>query len=546
MLEKNKLKMSSSLESYVIPNCYSNKIKYEPNLLVITSERSVQIGRAIREKIYSLGLDKKINAAIFVDDGLGMQAITAKSLSNIKGYINYIILTHNDSSITKNNLKENNISSEYVFEVSKSDESNSVEEILKSSDLSGYYVYFTFAEKNSNLEYLKVIKEIKPEMVIIRADSSNLVKIETIIKGFPFRRMDYSFSGGEKLIFLVPILEEQNNYDTRLKDFIIKLIMSIKINKDDINDIIESYYNDIKMAFVHYTVDINPSSNYERLEYLGDPILKSVFGKYLLERFPLYEPSTLTKINSYYMSKDYQPELAEKLGLNEFIKVNEIPVTRSISEDVFEAFNGALFYYGEKVRIGLGYYIVSKLLESLFSSIDINLNKIDKPKSVIEEYSRALGIVPPRVLEYCTDDYTISIQLEWRDDVVEFFNKNGIKIGKILAVAEDNSKTVARDKAYEKALENIIKYGINRDWINKHKKEKRDKELSILIDKFENIYQKMGYVSYMFKETNRGDRTQKTMMLIAKKKDGKMDILSISSSSTDNDAKKSALKKFLS
>ena len=538
--------MSSSLESYVIPNCYSNKIKYEPNLLVITSERSVQIGRAIREKIYSLGLDKKINAAIFVDDGLGMQAITAKSLSNIKGYINYIILTHNDSSITKNNLKENNISSEYVFEVSKSDESNSVEEILKSSDLSGYYVYFTFAEKNSNLEYLKVIKEIKPEMVIIRADSSNLVKIETIIKGFPFRRMDYSFSGGEKLIFLVPILEEQNNYDTRLKDFIIKLIMSIKINKDDINDIIESYYNDIKMAFVHYTVDINPSSNYERLEYLGDPILKSVFGKYLLERFPLYEPSTLTKINSYYMSKDYQPELAEKLGLNEFIKVNEIPVTRSISEDVFEAFNGALFYYGEKVRIGLGYYIVSKLLESLFSSIDINLNKIDKPKSVIEEYSRALGIVPPRVLEYCTDDYTISIQLEWRDDVVEFFNKNGIKIGKILAVAEDNSKTVARDKAYEKALENIIKYGINRDWINKHKKEKRDKELSILIDKFENIYQKMGYVSYMFKETNRGDRTQKTMMLIAKKKDGKMDILSISSSSTDNDAKKSALKKFLS
>jgi len=56
----------------------------------------------------------------------------------------------------------------------------------------------------------------------------------------------------------------------------------------------------------------------------------------------------------------------------------------------------------------------------------------------------------------------------------------------------------------------------------------------------------MGYVSYMFKETNRGDRTQKTMMLIAKKKDGKMDILSISSSSTDNDAKKSALKKFLS
>ena len=89
--------------------------------------------------------------------------------------------------------------------------------------------------------------------------------------------------------------------------------------------------------------------SYERLEYLGDSILRHAIGKYLFIRYPDEEEGFLTTNRSKMENKFALSDLARKLGMQNYAVIAkniELANGRTsyvtLTEDIFEAFIGAL------------------------------------------------------------------------------------------------------------------------------------------------------------------------------------------------------------
>ena len=116
-----------------------------------------------------------------------------------------------------------------------------------------------------------------------------------------------------------------------------------------------------KRAFTHESYNVEPDENYETTEWLGDQFVGSAFCKYLYSVLPknLITERNLTLFNNYYMSKNFQPQLARKLGLSDFVRLGKAaPIFQKIEEDIFESFFGALVDIADnKLGQGVGYVL---------------------------------------------------------------------------------------------------------------------------------------------------------------------------------------------
>ena len=76
----------------------------------------------------------------------------------------------------------------------------------------------------------------------------------------------------------------------------------------------EDYY---KIAFTHssYATVHGLKYDYERLEFLGDAVLKMAASKYLFEKYPEYNEGFLTKIRSFLVSDNIIENARLILGL---------------------------------------------------------------------------------------------------------------------------------------------------------------------------------------------------------------------------------------
>jgi ribonuclease III len=91
------------------------------------------------------------------------------------------------------------------------------------------------------------------------------------------------------------------------------------------------------------------TESYERLEYLGDGIIRHAIGKYLFTRYQKEKEGFLTTNRSKMENKDALSDLAKKLGIQNYAVISrqmEMGNSRSsyvtLTEDLFEAFVGAL------------------------------------------------------------------------------------------------------------------------------------------------------------------------------------------------------------
>ena len=76
----------------------------------------------------------------------------------------------------------------------------------------------------------------------------------------------------------------------------------------------------LKIAFTHpsYTKEneLPSTENYERLEFLGDAVLKLVTSNLLYKKYPDYSEGDLSKIRSILVSDQTLSQIAKKIGLN--------------------------------------------------------------------------------------------------------------------------------------------------------------------------------------------------------------------------------------
>lgn len=163
-----------------------------------------------------------------------------------------------------------------------------------------------------------------------------------------------------------------------LKRYLIKFIP-----ENDVKKLLKpSSYRTFKKAFTHSS--INNISNYEVLELLGDAKLKSGFIQYLYERNPtITSPEIFTVLYGYFLSKNSLSYLSKKQNFDKYIITNT-EISKSIQEDVFESFIGALFLNTNLyIQNNLGDMYVYLFVKYIFEQENISIKNYYKYVSFI-------------------------------------------------------------------------------------------------------------------------------------------------------------------
>ncbi len=177
--------------------------------------------------------------------------------------------------------------------------------------------------------------------------------------------------------------------------------MLTKQRKDKLEELIsklglsvENYeYLDIALTHSSYTFENKLSSlaNNERIEFLGDAVLKLIASRYLYDRFPEYSEGDLTKIRSILVSDNILAKIALKLNLGEYLNLgfheNKMGGrTRSSTlACAFEAFLGAFYLDGKIKQL---YDFLIPLLDPYVTEIDQSASKHNY-KAILQEYAQA-------------------------------------------------------------------------------------------------------------------------------------------------------------
>ena len=155
--------------------------------------------------------------------------------------------------------------------------------------------------------------------------------------------------------------------------------------------------NDVKNMFINYL----PKSSSERLEFLGDHILKTIIGRYLYERFDEEREGFLTKLKIKIEKCSMLHKIANTLGFKRHLLLsiqveNQTIVdldrgrnTPSYCEDSFEAFVGAILE-----DFGVDGYIyadrfVRSVIENIIDFAEL-ISKNDNFKDSLQRYFQSL------------------------------------------------------------------------------------------------------------------------------------------------------------
>lgn len=114
-------------------------------------------------------------------------------------------------------------------------------------------------------------------------------------------------------------------------------------------------FNDPKLlqeAFTHSSyANEHPEGvwDYEKLEFLGDAVLELAVSNYLYRHFPKLDEGELTRLRSNIVRTEGFSEFAKECGFQKEINLGRgeekagARQRKTLLEDVFEAFNGALY-----------------------------------------------------------------------------------------------------------------------------------------------------------------------------------------------------------
>lgn len=163
-------------------------------------------------------------------------------------------------------------------------------------------------------------------------------------------------------------------------------IFGIKIDNDEL----------FKKAVTHpsYTKekDMSYLESYERLEFLGDSVLKLMISDILYKKYPEYNEGQLSKIRSIVVSDNTLSKIAIEIGLDKMIVLSKhdekqgLRKLESVTACVFEAVLGA-YYLDGKFNELLAF--AEKIFNKYIEDVDSNFEKFNA-KALLQEYTQSL------------------------------------------------------------------------------------------------------------------------------------------------------------
>ena len=166
-------------------------------------------------------------------------------------------------------------------------------------------------------------------------------------------------------------------------------LKALKINKINIELAL------IALSHPSYTKEkgLDKKFSYERLEFLGDSVLKLASSKLLYEKFPEYDEGILTKIRSYLVSDASLAEFSYTIKLDEVILLSSGEEKdngrnkKMILACAFESLLGAIF-------LTYGFEFCEKYLNKIYKEkvgeIVKNLDALN-PKANLQELLQGNG-----------------------------------------------------------------------------------------------------------------------------------------------------------
>ncbi|MCD7879992.1 MAG: ribonuclease III [Candidatus Gastranaerophilales bacterium] len=137
--------------------------------------------------------------------------------------------------------------------------------------------------------------------------------------------------------------------------------------------------------------NIENAPDYERLEFLGDSVLRLAASNFLFDKFPDYDEGDLTKIRSWIVSDKYLSEIADKLGLPHYINIGKHEDKdggrnkESIKACAMEAILGAMYKT-------YGYDFAQNFIIGIYNSDKIKYTDIlysSNSKEILQQYTQA-------------------------------------------------------------------------------------------------------------------------------------------------------------
>lgn len=163
-------------------------------------------------------------------------------------------------------------------------------------------------------------------------------------------------------------------------------IYGIKIDNSDL----------FRRALTHpsYTKinEMDFTENYERLEFLGDAVLKLVTSEILFNKYPDYAEGNMSKIRSIVVSDNILSKIAHKIGLCDLIIVAKHEAKQGLAniESVcacsFEAVLGAFYLDGKLEDLKT---FLANVLTPYIEEVDANFEKYNA-KAMLQEYTQSV------------------------------------------------------------------------------------------------------------------------------------------------------------
>lgn len=280
----------------------------------------------------------------------------------------------------------------------------------------------------------------------------------------------------------------------------------------------------------HTHISYDPEINYEKLEYLGDLVIKLAFASYILTIFPGLSEEEATNLNTaylsrkeitnldnYYMGKKFQGLIARAYGLDTFL-LAKIPITSKQREDLIEAFFGALY----KIDESKGTKYARKMMDDIFTA-----NPIDKSagmgdnKSIFQQLIERLGFTKNFIsiqTENLNGNYTVYIIIKSSILRSTITDTTGYQIEELVGIGTGTTLRQAEENAFAKAIENT---GLNINNVGKKRENVINyPELKPYNDDFESKMKSLDIDSAKRKVLTTGTDEIYYIQLIGTKSDG--------------------------
>ncbi|MFN8575525.1 MAG: ribonuclease III [Candidatus Sericytochromatia bacterium] len=173
------------------------------------------------------------------------------------------------------------------------------------------------------------------------------------------------------------------------------LLLSLDINRDQILD-----FNLLEKSLSHKSIkiDAEKTDDNERLEYLGDAVLKLSVSQWLYHNYPEYDEGVMSQTRAYVVSDKTLARIARKINLGDFIHLGKKEYFSggrdkdSILANCLEALMGAIF-------LSIGFDKVAKMIITLLETELIEAVKgkaeSENAKDLLQKLTQAkLKILP--------------------------------------------------------------------------------------------------------------------------------------------------------